>query len=59
VIISTHNIVEQKVGDLINNLHPAGYHNIIWNSMDRRKNHRGFPVLQCHSHSGSISILDD
>ena len=34
VIISVYNLVGQKVTDLVSNLHPAGYHNIIWNSMD-------------------------
>ena len=32
--ISVYNSVGQKVGDLVSNLHPAGYHNIMWNSMD-------------------------
>ncbi|HIA31309.1 MAG TPA: hypothetical protein EYN82_06965 [Candidatus Marinimicrobia bacterium] len=57
--ISVYNSVGQKVGDLVSNLHPAGYHNIMWNSMDRRRSQRGFPVLKCHSYSKSISILDE
>ena len=34
VIISVYNLLGQKVADLASNLHQAGYHNVIWNSMD-------------------------
>jgi flagellar hook assembly protein FlgD len=34
VTISVYNLVGQKVTDLVSNLHPAGYHNIMWNSTD-------------------------
>jgi len=34
VRISIYNLLGQKVTDLVSNLHPAGYHNVMWNSMD-------------------------
>jgi hypothetical protein len=34
VTISVYNLLGQKVADLVSNLHQAGYHNVMWNSMD-------------------------
>jgi hypothetical protein len=34
VRISVYNLLGQKVENLVSNLHPAGYHNVMWNSMD-------------------------
>jgi hypothetical protein len=34
VRISVYNLLGQKVANLVSNLHPAGYHNVMWNSMD-------------------------
>jgi hypothetical protein len=34
VTISVYNLLGQKVADLVSEMHPAGYHNVMWNSMD-------------------------
>jgi hypothetical protein len=34
VRISVYNLRGQKVADLVSEMHPAGYHNVMWNSMD-------------------------
>ena len=34
VTISVYNLRGQKVADLVSDMHPAGYHNVMWNSMD-------------------------
>jgi hypothetical protein len=34
VIISVYNLRGQKVTDLVSDMHPAGYHNVLWDSMD-------------------------
>jgi len=34
VTISVYNLLGRKVADLVSNLHTAGYHNVMWNSMD-------------------------
>jgi hypothetical protein len=34
VTISVYNLLGQKVADLVSNLHQAGYHNVMWNSME-------------------------
>ena len=32
--ISVYNLLGHKVTDLVSDMHPAGYHNVMWNSMD-------------------------